>query len=130
MDWEFGISRYKRLQIEWKNNKVLLYSTGSNTQYSVIKQDEKGYREQDGRGVGGHGVHLSLQIHQEYTFRHSSACRTAAVEQTGVLEKWKRIFRTMQNSVGGKTGLLVELDLPLVGGGTEAGIRSPQWSNF
>ena len=24
-------------------------------------------REQDGRGVGGHGVHLSLWVHQEYT---------------------------------------------------------------
>ena len=34
--------------------------------------------EQDGRGVGGHGVHLSPQIHQEYTFRHRSACRTPA----------------------------------------------------
>ena len=25
--------------------------------------------EQDGRGVGGHGVHLSPWIHQEYTFK-------------------------------------------------------------
>ena len=35
-------------------------------------------REQDGRGVGGHGVHLSPQVHQEYTFRHRCACRTPA----------------------------------------------------
>ena len=34
--------------------------------------------EQDGGGVGGRGVHLSPQIHQEYTFRHRSACRTPA----------------------------------------------------
>ena len=34
--------------------------------------------EQDGRGVGGRGVHLSPQIHQEYTFRHRTACRTPA----------------------------------------------------
>ena len=34
--------------------------------------------EQDGGGVGGRGVHLSLRIHQEYTFRHRSACRTSA----------------------------------------------------
>ena len=34
--------------------------------------------EQDGRGVGGCGVHLSPQIHQEYTFRYSSACLTPA----------------------------------------------------
>ena len=35
-------------------------------------------RGQDSRGVGGHGVHLSPQIHQEYTFRPRSACRTPA----------------------------------------------------
>ena len=34
--------------------------------------------DQDGRGVGGCGVHLSLWIHQEYTFKHRSACRTPA----------------------------------------------------
>ena len=26
-------------------------------------------REHDGRGVGGHGVHLSLHMHQEYNFQ-------------------------------------------------------------
>ena len=30
--------------------------------------------EQDGRGIGGHGVHLSPRLHQDYTFRHRSAC--------------------------------------------------------
>ena len=34
--------------------------------------------EQDGGGVGGCGEHLSPQIHQEYTFRHRSACITSA----------------------------------------------------
>ena len=29
---------------------------------------------QDGRGVGGCEIHLSSRIHQEYTFRHRSAC--------------------------------------------------------
>ena len=29
MEWEFGISRHKLLQIEWVKNKVLLYSTGN-----------------------------------------------------------------------------------------------------
>ena len=28
-DWEFGINRCKLLYIEWIDNKVLLYSTGS-----------------------------------------------------------------------------------------------------
>ena len=35
-------------------------------------------RGEQGSGVGGRGVHLSPQIHQEYAFRHSSACRTPA----------------------------------------------------
>ena len=34
--------------------------------------------EQDGGGVGGRGVHLSLRIHQKYSFRHRNACRTPA----------------------------------------------------
>ena len=32
--------------------------------------------EQDGRRVRGHGISLSPWIHQEYTFRHRSTCRT------------------------------------------------------
>jgi len=35
-------------------------------------------RYKNGRGVGGHGVCLSPQMHQEYSFRHKSACRTPA----------------------------------------------------
>ena len=31
--------------------------------------------------------------------------------------------------LGGKTGVLVGLDLPLAGGGTEAGVRSPHQGN-
>ena len=27
MDWEFGVSRFKLLHLEWINNMVLLYST-------------------------------------------------------------------------------------------------------
>ena len=34
--------------------------------------------EQDCRGVGGYGVHLSPRIHQKYTFRYRSVCRTPA----------------------------------------------------
>ena len=34
--------------------------------------------EQDGGGVRGHGISLSPWIHQEYTFRHRSTCRTPA----------------------------------------------------
>ena len=39
MDWEFGIS--KRLYIEWINTKVLLYSMGSYSQYSIVNLLEK-----------------------------------------------------------------------------------------
>ena len=35
-DWEFGVNRSKLLSIEQISNKVLLYSTGNNTQYPVI----------------------------------------------------------------------------------------------
>ena len=41
---------------------------------SSIKRGGK--REQDGGGVGGREIHLSPRMHQEYTFRHRSACRT------------------------------------------------------
>ena len=51
--------------------------------------------EQDGGGLGGRGVHLSPRIHQEYTFRRGSACRTPA--ESG---QWKRTYRPTQNSVG------------------------------
>ena len=45
--------------------------------------------EQDGRGVGGCGVHLSPWIHQEYTFRHRSACRTPAESRQEYLTSGK-----------------------------------------
>ena len=41
-----------------------------------LKSKGEGFK--DGRGVGGCGVHFSTQIHEEYTFRHRSACRTPA----------------------------------------------------
>ena len=58
--------------------------------------------EQDGGGVGGRGIHLSLWIYQEYTFRHRSTCRTPA-EWTGVPDQWKRLSRALQNSVRWRT---------------------------
>ena len=45
--------------------------------------------EQDGRGEGGCGVHLSPWIHQEYTFRHRSACRTPAESRQEYLTSGK-----------------------------------------
>ena len=46
MDWEFGMSRCKRLYRERINNKVLLYSTGNYVQYPVINHDRKGYEKE------------------------------------------------------------------------------------
>ena len=42
--------------------------------YSIWKKVPE--KEQDGRGVGGCGVHLSPQIHQEHTLINRSPCRT------------------------------------------------------
>ena len=60
---------------------------------STLKK-RMGKGEQDDGGVGGHGVHLSPQIHQKYTFRHTSS------EPTGVPDQQKRIYRPTQNLVG------------------------------
>ena len=85
--------------------------------------------EKDGRGVGGRGVHLSPQIHQEYTFRHRSACRTPVESGQEYLTSGKEYIeprKTRQDKgTRGKTGVLVGPDLPSAGGGTEAGVQSP-----
>ena len=39
LNWELEISRCKLVCIEWINNKVLLYTTGSYIQYPVISQN-------------------------------------------------------------------------------------------
>jgi len=41
MEWEFGVRRSKLLNIEWINNKVLLYSTGNYIQYFLINCNGK-----------------------------------------------------------------------------------------
>ena len=41
MDWEFGVSRYKPLHLEWIGNEVLLYSTGNYIQSLGIEHDGK-----------------------------------------------------------------------------------------
>ena len=43
MDWEFGVSRWKLLHIEWMNHKVLLQSTGNYIQYPGINHKGKEY---------------------------------------------------------------------------------------
>ena len=92
---------------------------------SSIKRGGK--REQDGRGVGGHGVlHLSPWIYQEYTFRHRSACRTLAEsgqEYLTSIKEYKGLCKTERTKgLGEKIEVLVGLDLPSEDGGTEAGV--------
>ena len=55
-------------------------------------------REQDGRGVGGYGVYLYPQMHQEYTFRQKCMQNTS-LEWTGIPDQWNRIYRPTQNSI-------------------------------
>ena len=43
MEWEVGVSRCKRLYMEWINNKVQLYSTGNYIQYPMINHNRKEY---------------------------------------------------------------------------------------
>ena len=41
----FGLVDGKPLHIQWINNKVLLYSTGNNTQCPVIKYSDKNIKK-------------------------------------------------------------------------------------
>ena len=63
-------------------------------------QKEVPEREQDVRGIGEGGVHLSLQIHQEYTLINKSACRTPPETRLEYLTSRKKIYRPMKNLVG------------------------------
>ena len=42
---------------------------------------------------------------------------------------WNHAKLGRMKELGGKTGVLEGLDLPSVGGGTEAGVQSPQQGN-
>ena len=45
MEWEVGISRCKQLSIGQINDKVRLYGTGNDIQYSVINYNGKGMKK-------------------------------------------------------------------------------------
>ena len=46
MDWEYGISRCKLLDIEWINSKFLLYSTGNYIQCPGMNHNGKEYEKE------------------------------------------------------------------------------------
>ena len=39
MDWTFGVSKFKRFNLEWIGNEILLYSTGNYIQSLVMEHD-------------------------------------------------------------------------------------------
>ena len=39
MDWEFGVSRYKLLHLDWISSEVLLYSTENYVQSLGLEHD-------------------------------------------------------------------------------------------
>ena len=84
-------------------------------------------REQDGGGVGGCGVHLSPQIHQEYTFRHKNACGTPAESRQEYLTSGKEYIEPHKTrydeGTWGKNRSVRRTGPALSGGGN--GIRSP-----
>ena len=43
---EFGVGRYKLLDSEWINNKVLLHSTGNSTEYHVVNLNGKEHKKE------------------------------------------------------------------------------------
>ena len=87
-------------------------------------------RYKNDRGVGGHGVCLSPQMHQEYSFRHKSACRTPAESGQEDMTRGKEYIEHTKlrrmKGLGEKTGVLVGLDLPSAGGGISMQRSNPR----
>ena len=46
VEWEFRVSRYKLVHIEWINNTFLLYSIGNYIQYTGINHNGKAYEKE------------------------------------------------------------------------------------
>ena len=65
------------LQQQQQISTLTCYIVTSNT-IQLSKEEKRNNGEQDGGGVGEHGVHLSPWVHQEYTVRHRRSCRTPA----------------------------------------------------
>ena len=80
----------------YQENMLVIANTLSKNPRDGFKHGHHQVGEQGGRGVGGCGVHLSSQIHQEYIFRHRSACRTLAESGQEYLTRGNKIYRTMQ----------------------------------
>ena len=76
---------------------------------------------------------ISSRIQQEYTFRHRTACRTPAERGQEYLTSRKEYIDPHKTRSGKgtkeKNKSVSSVDLPLAGGGTEAGVQSPYQCN-
>ena len=68
-------------------------------QLEVNSKPKEG-RKQDGREVGGHGVHPSPWLHQEHRRSDAKDHVEHELRVAGVPDHWKGIYRASQNSVG------------------------------
>ena len=76
------------LQQQQQISTLTCYIVTSNT-IQLSKEEKRNNGEQDGGGVGEHGVHLSPWVHQEYTVRHRRSCRTPAESRQEYLSTGK-----------------------------------------
>ena len=74
-------------------------------------------------------ISLHRYIRNTPVFRHRSACRTPAESRQEYLISGKEYIEHAKlgrkKELGGKTGVLVGLDLPSAGEETEAGVQLP-----
>ena len=77
----FSESRIILITNPEKDMAKMANSLTKETKYQNFWYIKKIRREPAGRGLGGRGAHLSPWIHQEYSFRHRSACRPPAESQ-------------------------------------------------
>ena len=115
-----------------KNLPANAGDTGSIPGLGRLPAEGKSKGEQDGGGVGRHGVFLSPQRHQEYTFRDKRSCRTPAESRKEYLTTGKECtehakFSRMKEA-GGEEGASRTGSAP-EGWRTETGVRSPHWGN-
>ena len=84
--------------------KTLLYNRNTYIHWCVYIETklQKVYKEQirerkDGRGVGRHGVHLSTQMHQDYTYR----CNSSHLEEKMFPLEWRVTCDSRNSQFGG-----------------------------
>ena len=65
MDYEVGVSRWKLLDREGINNKIIQYSTENCIQYPVINHSEKEYKKRIGVPVVAQQVKNLTGVHED-----------------------------------------------------------------